>query len=89
MKYITRTVYNYNTVVTFVKDKQMNEVVADGEIGKNEAKKQVEAIFGKDCIIVSLDKKIVSEKKYRIPEETFMQYAEEVPEKTEKTDSVG
>lgn len=44
-KYITRTIESYNTKVTFVMNKQINEYVLTDVVGKKEAKKQLESIF--------------------------------------------
>lgn len=81
MKYITRTIANYNSKVTFVMDGQINDYVITGEVGKKKAKREIESIFGKPVIIVLIEKEIESEKLYRMPEETFVSMAELVETK--------
>lgn len=79
-KYITRTIEKYNTEVVFVKDGQINNYELSGMAGKKKAKVELQNMFGKDTdiIIVSVNKKLVDSKLYRITEEKFLEYAEEV-----------
>lgn len=77
-KYITRTIENHNTKVTFVMNNQINEYVLSGVVGKKDAKKQLQKIFDKEVVIVSCDKVAESSKLYRMLESDFIKYAEEV-----------
>lgn len=75
-KYITRTIESYNTKVTFVMDKQINDYVLMGVVGKKEAKKQIQSIFNEDVVIVSCEKVVESTNLYRMLESDFIKYAE-------------
>ena len=76
-KYITRTIVNYNTKVTFVMNNQIDTYELLGEVGKKEAKKQLITIMGTDNImIVSCEKIEVSSKLYRMLESDFISNAE-------------
>ena len=75
-KYITRTIDTFNTKVTFVMNNQINEYVLMGTVGKKEAKKQIQAIFNEDVIIVSCEKVVESSKLYRMLESDFIAHAE-------------
>ena len=75
-KYITRTIDTFNTKVTFVMNNQINEYVLIGTVGKKEAKKQIQAIFNEDVIIVSCEKVVESSKLYRMLESDFIAHAE-------------
>lgn len=75
-KYITRTIESYNTKVTFVMDKQINDYVLMGVVGKQEAKKQIQSIFNEDVVIVSCEKVVESTNLYRMLESDFIKYAE-------------
>ena len=75
-KYITRTIVNYNTKVTFVMNNQINEYVLIGTVGKKEAKKQIQTIFNEDVVIVSCEKVVESSKLYRMLESDFIANAE-------------
>lgn len=78
-KYITRTIESYNTKVTFVSKKQINEYFLSGMVGKKEAKRQLEALFDtKDLTIVSCEKVVESNTLYRMLESEFIKYAEVV-----------
>lgn len=78
-KYITRTIESYNTKVTFVMDKQINDYNLSGLVGKKDAKCQLEAVYGKkDIVIVSCEKTVESTKLYRMLESDFIKYAEQV-----------
>ena len=75
-KYITRTIVNYNTKVTFVMNNQLNDYLLTGVVGKKEAKKQIKKIFNEDVVIVSCDKVAESSKLYRMLESDFIAHAE-------------
>lgn len=76
-KYITRTIDNYNTKVSFVMNKQLDTHELLGEVGKKEAKKKLIAIMGtNDIVIVSCEKIKVSSKLYRMLESDFISHAE-------------
>ena len=75
-KYITRTIESYNTKVTFVMNNQINDYVLMGTVGKKEAKKQIQAIFNEDVVIVSCEKVVESSKLYRMLESDFIAHAE-------------
>lgn len=76
-KYITRTIINYNTKVTFVMNNNIDTYELLGEVGKKEAKKQLITIMGtNDIIIVSCEKIEVSHKLYRMLESDFIRHAE-------------
>lgn len=76
-KYITRTIVNYNTKVTFVMNKQIDTYELLGEVGKKEAKKQLITIMGTDdIVIVSCEKVKISSKLYRMLESDFISNAE-------------
>ena len=75
-KYITRTIDTFNTKVTFVMNNQINEYVLIGTVGKKEAKKQIQAIFNEDVVIVSCEKVVESSKLYRMLESDFIAHAE-------------
>ena len=76
-KYITRTIVNYNTKVTFVMNNQIDSYEFIGEVGKKEAKKQLMTIMGTDDIMIVSYKKIeVSHKSYRMLESDFISHAE-------------
>ena len=80
-KYITRTIVNYNTKVTFVMNNQLDTHELLGEVGKKEAKKQLIKIMGTDDImIVSCERIEVSHKLYRMLESDFIRHAE-IPNK--------
>lgn len=80
-KYITRTVTEYNTVVTYCNGKEVHEIELKGEKGKKEAKKEICKIIGNDnIVVVSTERKEVKETKYRMKEEDFISFAEEVEE---------
>ena len=84
-KYITRSISNYNTKVTFVMNKQIDSYELLGEVGKKEAKKQLITIMGTDDImIVSCEKIEVSHKLYRMLESDFISYAEIVDSSSEE-----
>ena len=84
-KYITRTIVNYNTKVTFVMNNQIDSYELIGEVGKKEAKKQLIAIMGTDDImIVSCEKIEVSSKLYRMLESDFISHAEIVDSSSEE-----
>lgn len=76
-KYITRTIVNYNTKVTFVMNKQIDTYELLGEVGKKEAKKQLTTIMGTDdIVIVSCEKIKASSILYRMLESDFISHAE-------------
>ena len=75
-KYITRTIDTFNTKVTFVMNNQINEYVLMGTVGKKEAKKQIQAIFNEDVVIISCEKVVESSKLYRMLESDFIAHAE-------------
>lgn len=77
-KYITRTIEKYSTEVVFVMDGQINNHELQGIVGKKKAKLELENMFGSDVVIVSTNKKLVDSKLYRITEEKFLEYAEEI-----------
>ena len=79
-KYITRTIETFNTEVVFVMDGQLNNYELLGTVGKKKAKLELKNMFGadKDIVIVSVNKKLVYSKLYRITEENFLEYAEEI-----------
>lgn len=78
-RYITRTIYEYDTDVLFVMDGHIITNTFPGKIGKKEAKKLLMQTFGrKDVVIVSCTIKVVSSSLYRLPEETFISMAEKV-----------
>lgn len=78
-KYITRTITEYNTVVTYYENKELHEVELTGELGKKESKKKIFEMTGNDnIIVVSVEKKAISEAKYRLTEEDFINIAERV-----------
>ena len=81
-KYITRTIDTFNTKVTFVMNKQLNEYVLTGVVGIKEAKKQIKTIFNEDVIIVSCEKVKESSKLYRMLESDFIANAEIVTDDT-------
>lgn len=84
-KYITRTIVNYNTKVTFVMNNQLDTYELLGEVGKKEAKKQLITIMGTDDImIVSCEKIEVSCKLYRMLESDFISHAEIVNSSSEE-----
>lgn len=84
-KYITRTIVNYNTKVTFVMNNQIDTYEVLGEVGKKEAKKQLIKIMGTDDImIVSCEKIEVSSKLYRMLESDFISHAEIVDSSSEE-----
>ena len=84
-KYITRSISNYNTKVTFVMNKQIDSYELLGEVGKKEAKKQLITIRGTDDImIVSCEKIEVSHKLYRMLESDFISHAEFVVTSSEE-----
>lgn len=83
-KYITRTIMNYNTKVTFFMNNQLDTYELLGEVGKKEAKKQLITIMGTDDImIVSCEKIEVSCKLYRMLESDFISHAEIVDSSSE------
>ena len=76
-KYITRTIVNYNTKVSFVMNNQLDSYELFGEVGKKEAKKQLISIMGtNDILIVNCEKVEVSSKLYRMLESDFISNAE-------------
>lgn len=76
-KYITRTIVNYNTKVSFVMNNQIDTHELLGEVGKKEAKKQLVSIMGTDDIIIlNCEKVEVSSKLYRMLESDFISNAE-------------
>ena len=76
-KYITRTIVNYNTKVSFVMNNQLDTYELFGEVGKKEAKKQLISIMGTDDIVViNCEKVEVSSKLYRMLESDFISNAE-------------
>lgn len=78
-KYVTRTIGNYNTLCTFVMDKQLNEHIFLGEIGTKKAKKELVETFGtNDIVVVSCEKQLESSKLYRMLESDFIDHAEVV-----------
>lgn len=78
-RYITRTIENYDTVVQFVMNGQIDTYTLPGEAGKKEAKRILMQTFEtKDIIIVSCKRKVVSKSQYRMPEEKFISLAEKV-----------
>lgn len=77
-KYITRTIEKYNTEVVFVMDGQINNHELQGIVGKKKAKLELDNMFGSDVVIVSVNKKLIDSKLYRITEEKFLEYAEEI-----------
>lgn len=81
MKYINRTIQEYNSKVIFVMNGQLSEYIIKGEVGKKKAKSEIEKVFGLPVIIVSIEKELESEKLYRMPEETFISMAEVVETK--------
>ena len=84
-KYITRTIVNYNTKVTFVMNNQIDSYELIGEVGKKEAKKQLITIMGTyDIMIVSCEKIEVSSKLYRMLESDFISHAEIVDSSSEE-----
>lgn len=84
-KYITRTICNYNTKVTFVMNNQIDTYELLGEVGKKEAKKQLITIMGTDDImIVSCEKIETSSKLYRMLETDFIAHAEIVDSPNEE-----
>ena len=84
-KYITRTIVNYNTKVTFLMNNHLDEHELLGEVGKKEAKKQLIKIMGTDDImIVSCEKIEVSSKLYRMLESDFISHAEIVDSSSEE-----
>lgn len=88
-KYITRTIESYNTKVTFVMDKQINEYALSGVAGKKEAKRQIENIFDtKDVTIVSCEKVVESAKLYRMLESDFIKNAEVVESNIDTSEEV-
>lgn len=88
-KYITRTIESYNTKVTFVMNKQINEYLLSGVVGKKEAKRQLESIFdSKDVTIVSCEKVVESSKLYRMLEADFIKNAEVVANNTDTSEEV-
>lgn len=75
-KYITRTIPEYNTKVTFVMNGKLDTYKLDGEIGKKEAKKLLISILGnKDILIVSCKKEEVSSSAYKMLESDFVAMA--------------
>lgn len=75
-KYITRTIIEYDTEVTFVKDGQLDTYKLDGVVGKKEAKKLLISILGsKDILIVSCTKKEASSAVYKMLEKDFIAMA--------------
>lgn len=75
-KYITRTIPEYNTKVTFVMNGKLDTYKLDGEIGKKEAKKLLISILGnKDILIVSCEKEEVSSSVYKMLESDFVAMA--------------
>ena len=87
-KYITRTIESYNTKVTFVMNNQLNDYLLTGEVGKKEAKKQMQKIFNEDVIIVSCEKVVDSSKLYRMLETDFIKYAEIVDNNSDTSSEV-
>ena len=89
-KYITRTIESNNTKVTFVLDKQLNEYILTGVVGKKEAKRELGKIFDskKDVIIVSCEKVVESSKLYRMLESEFIKNAEVVANSTDTSEEV-
>ena len=84
-KYITRTIVNYNTKVTFVMNKQIDTYELLGEVGKKEAKKQLITIMGTDdIVIVSCEKIETSSKLYRMLESDFISHAEIIDSSSEE-----
>lgn len=84
-KYITRSITNYNTKVTFVMNKQIDVYELLGEVGKKEAKKQLIAIMGTDDImIVNCEKIETSSKLYRMLTSDFISHAEIVDSPSEE-----
>lgn len=78
-KYITRTFDVFNTKVTFVLNKQLNEYTLSGVVGKKEAKKKLESIFdSEDIVIVSCEKFVESSRLYRMRVSDFIENAEVV-----------
>lgn len=79
-KYIKRTIETYNTEVVFVMDGQINTYELSGLVGKKKAKLELKNMFGveSDIVIVSVNKKLVNSKMYRITMEKFLEYADEV-----------
>lgn len=78
-RYITRTIEQYDTIVTFVMNEKIDTYTLPGVIGKKEAKKLLMQTFNtNDIIIVSCRSKLVSSSIYRMPEETFISLAEKV-----------
>ena len=75
-KYITRTIPEYNTKVTFVMNGKLDTYKLDGEIRKKEAKKLLISILGnKDILIVSCTKEEVSSSVYKMLESDFVAMA--------------
>lgn len=84
-KYITRTIVNYNTKVSFIMNNQIDTYELLGEVGKREAKKQLISIMGTDDIMIVSCKKIeVSSKLYRMLERDFISHAEIVDSSSEE-----
>lgn len=77
-KYITRTIETYNTKVTFVMNNQLTDYVLSGVVGKKEAKKQLNKIFGGEIVIVSCEKIVALVSLYRMLESDFIANAEVV-----------
>ena len=87
-KYITRTIDTFNTKVTFVMNNQINEYVLMGTVGKKEAKKQIQAIFNEDVVIISCEKVVESSKLYRMLETDFIKHAEIVDNNSDTSSEV-
>lgn len=84
-KYITRTIVNYNTKVSFVMNGKIDTHELFGEVGKKEAKKQLISIMGTDNIIIlSCEKKEASSKLYKMLESDFISHAEIVDSSSEE-----
>ena len=88
-KYITRTFESYNTKVTFVVGKQISEYNLAGVVGKKEAKRKLEAVYGtKDITIVSCEKEVESSRLYRMRVSDFIENAEVVETDTPNHDAL-
>lgn len=82
-KYITRTIETYSTACTFVMDNQINEHTFPGEVGVKKAKKELIDIYGKDIVVVSCKKQVVSQNLYRMLESDFIANAEVIDTSSE------
>lgn len=88
-KYITRTIIEYNTVVTYCNGMEVHKFELKGEKGKKEAKKEICEIIGNDnIVVVSIERKEVKETKYRMKEEDFILNAEKLEYLEKENDSL-